>query len=267
MSSRSIITLTTDFGLRDHYVAAMKGVVLTLAPASVLVDISHEVAPHNVSEAGYLLSGIWQYFPTDAIHVAVVDPGVGTGRKAIAVRSRHGTFVAPDNGLLYPLLVAQGAVRPDDGALVDSEGVELDNPAYHRMPVSNTFHGRDIFAPAAAHLAVGINLESLGSPIDRVLDATKHTTRITEGEIRGTVVHIDRFGNAITNISADKLPANATISTGGLTLDGVSANYQIAESSAIVGSSGLLEIAVRNGSAADTLGLRIGDEVVVRGGA
>jgi S-adenosylmethionine hydrolase len=263
MTSRRIITLTTDFGLRDHYVAAMKGVALDISMEANLIDVSHDVEPQNIAQAGFLVASIWAFYPDDAIHVAVVDPGVGTNRKPIAVHAAHGIFIAPDNGLLAPALLAQGALQSSDGLLTHAAGVELINSTYHRTPVSPTFHGRDIFMPVAAHLSTGADFFDLGPMIEHIVCDQVSNVREESGVIRGTVVHIDRFGNAITNISGAVLPPRLSVSVVGATVVGLSLDYQAAEVVAIVGSSGSLEIAVRNGSAAEELGLKVGDEVTV----
>ena len=259
-----MITLTTDFGLSDSYVAVMKGVILGIAPETLIVDVSHDIAPQDVDEAAYVLRTAYRYFPATAIHVAVVDPGVGTQRKAVAILTSHGIFVGPDNGIFCSVLVDQGALDEKSGRLVHGTAVHLTNEEYWRKPVSQTFHGRDIFAPVAAHLARGVPLEALGAGISQ-LHADSSAPASTRGEaIYGRIVHIDRFGNAVSNVPADMLPAACRIEIGGKVLEGLAASYQDARVVALVGSAGLLEVAARNASAAETLGIRRGDPVVVR---
>jgi len=185
-----VITLLTDFGLADHYVAAMKGVILGICPHARLIDISHNITPFSISEGAYTLAQAWKYFPKGAVHLAVVDPGVGSARRAIAAEIEGHRFVAPDNGLLTMVLAS---VR---GAKIR----EISAHRYFREPVSNTFHGRDIFAPVAAHLAKGLALARLGKPLaDPVMGAFAEPTQLANGRWQGTVLSIDRFGNVITN--------------------------------------------------------------------
>jgi S-adenosylmethionine hydrolase len=264
VTGKCIITLTTDFGLRDAYVACMKGVILGIKPDATLVDVSHQVAPQGIDEASYLLESIWPYFPSDTIHLAVVDPGVGTTRKAIAVTAPHGRFVGPDNGLFAAVLRRQGAIDPKSGRLVAATAVELANPRYRLPNPSSTFHGRDIFAPAAAHLAAGVPLSELGPSLSDLLLSPASEPHIADGVIHGRVRHIDRFGNAITDISGDALSGAPRIQAGNAVIEGLSRDFQEREISALVGSTGYLELAVRNGNAAETLHLGPGDEVIVR---
>jgi S-adenosyl-L-methionine hydrolase (adenosine-forming) len=261
-----IITLTTDFGTRDAYVASMKGVILGIVPRALVVDVSHDIPPQNVAEAAYVLAAAYRYFSPDTIHVAVVDPGVGTTRRALAVRSRDGIFVGPDNGILCPSLVAGGALDASTGRLEDCQAVELTNEEYFRRPVSQTFHGRDIFAPVAAHLARGVPLSDLGKPVHELACSLDQPPERTGDVVRGAVIHIDRFGNAVTNLAEDLLPTSPMIEVRGVLVQGLASDYQSSPLSALVGSTGRLEIAVRDGSAAESLGLAVGDEVLVREG-
>jgi S-adenosylmethionine hydrolase len=264
VTSRPIITLTTDFGLSDSYVAVMKGVVLGIAPETVIVDVSHQIAPQDVLEAAYVLRTAYRYFPATAIHVAVVDPGVGTRRKALGVKAPHGLYVGPDNGIFCSVLEEQEALNEETGELVKGTAVDLTNEDYWRKPVSQTFHGRDIFAPVAAHLARGISLDTFGPAVTRLhIDPTIPPV-VRGGAIFGRIVHIDRFGNAVSNVRAEMLPGAFQIEIGGRVIEGLAASYQDARVVAIIGSSGLLEIAARNASAAEGLGLRRGDPLVVR---
>jgi S-adenosylmethionine hydrolase len=253
-----LITLTTDFGTRDAFVGIMKGVILRLNPDAILVDITHDIAPQNIEQAAYVLASAVPYFPSRTIHLVVVDPGVGSTRRAIAAQVGDTFFVAPDNGVLSSVL------RPSSSVTV----VHLTNRAYFLPRVSTTFHGRDIFAPVAAHLSLGIPLAALGTPIDDWVQLPQ--TRATrQGDIiTGRVVYIDRFGNALTNIGEELLHglerARLVVRVGAQTLRGIHTTYadvSPGEVLALVSSTFHVEIAVREGNAAQTLGIRVGDEV------
>lgn len=255
--SRPVITLTTDFGQADGYVAAMKGVILSICPQVELVDITHEVRPQGVQQAAYLLSFAARHFPPGTVHLVVVDPGVGTGRRAIGVHSGRALFVAPDNGVLS-LALAQDPAR---------EAVHLLEPRFRLPEVSATFHGRDIFAPAAAHLACGADLQEMGPSIP-VSDLCLLSISSPEADESGTwqaeILHVDRFGNLITNFLAPESAAPLIITAGGERIPGLSrtfADVEPGELVAYVGSGGYVEIAVREGSAAGRLGLDVGAPV------
>jgi S-adenosylmethionine hydrolase len=257
-----IITLTTDFGLSDGFVGAMKGVILGINPQAIIVDITHDIAPQNIAQGAFLLAHAVQYFPARAIHVVVVDPGVGSARRAIALQIGETIFAAPDNGVLsYALRNTQHATR----------AVHLNKSQYWLPRVSHTFHGRDIFAPVAAHLSLGVPLDALGEPIDDwVRLALPEPTQRADGAIVGAVVHVDRFGNVVTNISEEMLAAmdraRVIVSIAGRTLHGVKETYADAargELIALISSSWHLEIAAREGNGAQELGVRVGDEIVV----
>jgi S-adenosylmethionine hydrolase len=264
VTARRIITLTTDFGLRDAYVAVMKGVILGIAPDIRIVDVSHDIRAQDTTGAAYVLDSAYRYFPPDSIHVAVVDPGVGTARRPVAIHSGHGTFVGPDNGIFSACLTGQQVMDPASGKLDGATAVMLNEERFQLTPVSQTFHGRDIFAPAAAHLACGLPLEELGPRVERLQTGEARPPVVKRGAVYGTIVHVDHFGNAISNLSVDLVPATPVIEVAGRTLKGLATSYQDARVIAIIGSTGLLEIAARNASAAETLGLRPGDPVVVR---
>lgn len=252
-----LITLLTDFGTADGYVAEVKGVLLTDAPGAVLVDASHDVAPQDVDGARLALARYWLRYPPGTVHLAVVDPGVGTERAAVAVASEGRLLVGPDNGVLTPALLRAGA-----------RAVRLSVPARSAA----TFHGRDVFAPAAARLALGAPLDTLGAPADGcVLRRTPEARRLADGGIEGTVITVDRFGNVVTNLVA----SGATAAPGGVVHVGgaavpirrVYADVGPGEAVALAGSNGLLEVAVRDGSAAAVLGVGRGARVVLyRGG-
>ena len=272
MPQQPVITLTTDFGLADPYVASMKGVILSVNPQAVIVDVSHAVRPQRIEQGAFLLEASLPHFPVGSIHVAVVDPGVGTRRRAIALRTPSGTFVGPDNGILSAALPdeirsrageASGRVRLPEG----SSGVALSDPRYHRQPVSDTFHGRDIFAPAAAHLSLGVPLSDLGEPVDEVVALPPfRARREPDGFRRGRIVHIDVFGNLITDVRGEDLASpRLTVEVSGRRIAGLQRAYASGQGlTALVGSSGFLEIALTGGSAAAELGIDVGEPVVVR---
>lgn len=244
-----IITLLTDFGTADGYVGEMKGVLVSGAPGATLVDISHDIAPHDVDLGRLTIARYWRRYPPGTVHLAVVDPGVGSARAALAVASEGRFLVGPDNGLLSPALLAPRA-----------RAVELPVPEN----ASSTFHGRDVFAPAAARLACGADFEGLGQEIsDPVIRRTPEPTRTSSGDLQGEVIAIDRFGNAVTNISA---MYSGTIAVNGmeLPLQRTYAEIGTGQAGAIPGSSGLIEIAVREGRAADRLQLARGTRVLLR---
>ena len=256
-----LITLTTDFGLADSYVAVMKGVILGIAPQTRIVDITHQIAPQNVRQAATVLQAAVPYFPRGTIHVAVVDPGVGSARRALAVRTSHAFFVGPDNGLFSAAL----ANTHTGGVLV----LHLDQPAYWLPTVSRTFHGRDIFSPVAAHLAAGVPFEALGSPIaDPVILAHPLPSRQADGTVSGQIDHADRFGNLISDIPEAWLAGRRwVLSCAGQEIHGVSPSYASAEPGellALISSSGTLEIAVREGSAAARLAAGFGEPILAR---
>ena len=243
------ITLLTDFGTADGYVGEMKGVLLSLAPNVPLVDVTHDVPPHDVEFGRLTLARYWRRFPAGTVHVCIVDPGVGGSRAALAVGSGGHWFVGPDNGLLSPALFA-----------LDAQVVALPVPPN----ASATFHGRDVFAPAAARLATGESLDNLGERFtDPVRRRTPSPYRRNDGVIVGEVLTVDRFGNAITNLMARP---GGVVRAGEMQLM-VSRTYTdaaVGEPVALVGSSGLIEIAVRDGSAAATLGLARGSQVLLQ---
>jgi S-adenosylmethionine hydrolase len=245
-----VITLLTDFGTADGYVGEVKGVLASGAPGVPLVDISHDVAPQDVDGARLALARYWRRFPEGSVHFAVVDPGVGSSRAALAVWSAGRFLVGPDNGLLSPALVVPGALA-----------VSLPVP----IGAAPTFHGRDVFAPAAARLALGEPLESLGAPASSpIVLRTPEPVRLLDGTIRGEIIAIDKFGNCITNVVA---PRGGELSVDGRRVGPVRRSYADAAAGqllAVVGSSGLVEIAQRDGSAAAVLGARRGMPVDLR---
>ena len=246
---RPIITLTTDFGTADGYVGEVKGVLLSHAPDADLVDITHDIPPQDVDRGRLTVARVWRRFPPGTIHLIVVDPGVGTDRAALAVRSDGRFLVGPDNGVLSPALLAAGA-----------RAVELPLP----QRASATFHGRDVFAPAAAALARGESIDALGqiaaSPIVR---RTPEPMRRSDGAIEGEVIVLDRFGNAVTNLIGLR---GGVIEVGARSIAVRRTYSEVApgEPVAVTGSTGFIEIAVRDGNAARALGVGRGDRVVLR---
>jgi S-adenosylmethionine hydrolase len=257
--SRPVITLTTDFGQVDGYVAAMKGVILSICPQAELVDVTHQVRPQGVQQAAYLLSFAARHFSPGTVHLVVVDPGVGTERRAVAVHCGRALYVAPDNGVLS-LALAQDPAR---------EAVHLLEPRFRLPEVSATFHGRDIFAPAAAHLACGADLREMGPPIpvsDLCSLPVSGPEAVESGTWKAVVLHVDRFGNLITNFVAGDPAAPVIITAGEERITGLSQTFADVEPGqlvAYVGSGGYIEIAVREGSAAERLGLDVGAPVSV----
>ncbi|HEX7127860.1 MAG TPA: SAM-dependent chlorinase/fluorinase [Thermodesulfobacteriota bacterium] len=255
--ARTIITFTTDFGLVDGWVAAMKGVVLSLAPDAQLVDVTHAVPPQDVRAGAFVLGTTWSAFPAGTIHVAVVDPGVGTGRRGLALEMQGHRFVGPDNGLFtFPLRMAEAAGAP-------VRAVSLDRPEFHAAEVSATFHGRDVFAPVAGHLAAGRALGELGSAID---PRSLVRLGVQAAGARGEVLHVDRFGNLITSLAPPRTPARVRLPGAGpaaaaLRLVRTFADVPPGEAAALVGSSGLVEIVVNQGHAAQRFAARRGDPV------
>jgi S-adenosylmethionine hydrolase len=257
----AIITLTTDFGLADAYVAAMKGVILTINPEAKIVDICHNIKPQNVSGAAFVLSTAYRYFPRKTIHVVVVDPGVGTERRAIILRTPAADFVAPDNGVLSYVMPDHSEIRPR------REMVAITNQRFWRSPVSATFHGRDIFAPVAAHLSLGASLADFGEKITSLKTLPlPRPQRSKDGSLIGHIIHVDSFGNLITDVRQDDLPrGEVTIEAGGKTISGLSRTYAGGKGLlALIGSGGYLEVALREGSAGAFLNAHSGDEVIIK---
>ena len=271
-----IITLTTDFGLSDAYVAAIKGVILGINPDAKLIDLCHSIQPQNVPQAAFVLSTAYPFFPRKTVHVVVVDPGVGSNRRAIILRTPSADFVAPDNGVLsYVVQEFSAGPAENDNSLQQRElesgveGVAITNPNFWRMPVRPTFHGRDIFAPVAALLSLGFPPVDFGEEISAVtMLPLPHPYQAADGLLVGHILHIDNFGNLITNIKSDNLPqANraVTIEAGSQLIGGLSRTFAEGKGLlALIGSSGYLEIAVKGGSAQALLDARVGDEVRIR---
>jgi len=256
-----LITFTSDFGLKDYYVGAVKGVVHSIAPHARLVDISHDIGPQNIVHGAFVLRQIWEYFPEGSIHLAIVDPGVGTNRRIIVGRYAHRTIVAPDNGLVT--LVHRDF--PVESMIV------AQNKRYFLPVVSATFHGRDIMAPIVAHLANGVHAEDLGCTTDR-LELLSMATRAETvgGKVVGRALYADRFGNVITNIAEDQVvDSSGRHRAASLLVNGkhsvpiarTFSDVGVHEPVALIGSAGMLEIACNRGSAAERFG-PVGDLVV-----
>jgi S-adenosylmethionine hydrolase len=260
--ARPVIALLTDFGTRDHYAGTMKAVVLGLCPDANLVDITHDIPPHDVLTAALELAACYKYFPQGTIFVVVVDPGVGSARRGIAVETSDYRFVAPDNGVLTAVLKEVPAKRI----------VELTERRYARPTVSKTFEGRDRFAPAAGWIAKGVDLSALGRPAGDIQQLAIPVPLINNDALAGEVLRIDRFGNLVTNIDRrlfDKFSqsANIEISAGMHRVPRVVATYAEAsagEVCALFGSTDHLEIAINAGSASEHLGLSRGAPVIIR---
>ncbi len=255
-----ILTLTTDFGIEGPYVAAVKGVVLSRAPGTQIVDVSHRIAPQNILEGAFVLAEVVDAFPAGTVHLAVIDPGVGTDRRLLAVLLADQWFVLPDNGLI------SGVARGRKPAAI----WEISNPGLRRSPVSSTFHGRDILAPAAAHLLLGGDPSELGSALTSFVSHSSFEARRRQDGITGEVVFRDPFGNLITNISlahlADPPRQGWTVKIGETQIKGLSHTYGERPPGtliALIGSGGWLEVAVVNGDAARELAVGPGTTVWV----
>lgn len=258
MTAPSTVTLCSDFGSRDAYVGIMKGVILGIAPGATLVDLSHEIPAQAVTIGALVLRSAVEYFPGGTVHLAVVDPGVGSSRLAVAVVTERCVLVGPDNGLLHPAATALG-IR---------EIRRLANEKFFLPEVSNTFHGRDVFAPVAAHLAAGIAPRELGERVDELQPLHLPVARREPAEIVGEVIYVDHFGNLVTNIRGADLSAfparELSVSIGAVSLPASVSSYSAVEPGeplAIVGSWGQLEVAVRNGSAAEHFSAGVGTVV------
>jgi S-adenosylmethionine hydrolase len=249
----SLITLLTDFGTSDSYVAEVKGLLLAAAPDATLVDVTHSVQPGDVRAAAYLLGRVWHRFPPGTIHLAVVDPGVGTDRAALALATHGHSFVGPDNGM-FSFVLRDAEVQI----------VSLPTPD----GASATFHGRDLFGPAAAALASGVPLARLGDPFARMPVRLAYAEPHYEGKsVVGQVVYVDRFGTLVTNLTPDLVPAYASVEVEGLEVGPLRRTFGDVPTGglvAYVGSGGQVEIAVRDGSASRRLGMGVGGRVRAR---
>lgn len=247
-----IITLLTDFGTSDSYVAEVKGVLLAGCPDATLVDVSHAVAPGSIATAAYLLGRTWRHFPKGTVHFIVVDPGVGTTRRAVAVGRDGHLFVAPDNGVLTPIL----GLGSEVWTIAEPEGA------------SPTFHGRDLFAPAAARLASGATLAEVGALVLEPPVLLASPLPQYEGKrVHGEVLHVDRYGNLVTTFTDKLVPPYAVLEADGQVIGPLRRTFGDVEKGELLaywGSSGYLEVAVRDGSAARRLGIGVGGRVTAR---
>jgi len=251
-----IITLTTDFGTEDSYVGVMKGVILTIRPDATIVDISHQVKPGAILDAAIMIRGVYSFFPKGTVHVVVVDPGVGSERRPVLITAGGHFFVGPDNGTFQPIIEAHP----------ENEIIHLKNDRFFLPKPSSTFHGRDLFAPVAAHLLSGIVPLEMGSPIYDPKHLEIPSVHRQGTSLHGQVVHIDHFGNLITNIHSSEMDSfskteDLVIEVGGLSVRGVKQTYSdVPEGDflALMGSSDFLEIAVNSGRASDRFKLETG---------
>jgi S-adenosylmethionine hydrolase len=252
-----IITLTTDFGESDPYVAMMKGVILSINPDATIIDITHQIPARSIREGGLSIKASYTYFPSGTIHVGVIDPGVGGKRKPIVVLTHNHYFVGPDNGLFSTVIKSHAP----------ADIIHLTEKGYWMNHISPTFHGRDIFAPVAAHLSLGVNPFHMGEPIDHATLLAHDTPQTVNDNLIGEIVRVDHFGNCITNITREHLSpwlasGNFMITVGKLTLRKISTTYEDVPKGrpvALIGSSNLLEIAVHRGRAVDRAG---GDKAI-----
>lgn len=273
-----LIALLTDFGTTDTYVGVMKGVMLGINPDLQFVDLTHAIEPQNIKQAAFTLLNSYRYFPKGTVFLVVVDPGVGSKRRPIALTSDAYIFVAPDNGVLSYVLRELGGVR----------AVELTNSAYRLRETSRTFHGRDIFAPATAHLASGVPLEQFGSPVEKPIMLSEPVCVVENDFITGEVLHIDHFGSLITSIGllqwgearqltltprfGDASPLSfaadrVVVTVGNQAISAIHRTYaevETGEPLALIGSSGYLELSINGGSFVERFGAHIGDPVTVQ---
>ncbi|MDJ0600981.1 MAG: SAM-dependent chlorinase/fluorinase [Crocosphaera sp.] len=258
-SKTKAIALLTDFGLEDGYVGIMKGVIASIHPCIPIIDLTHNIAPQQIWAARFCLMNAYPYFPKDTVFLAVVDPGVGSHRRSVAIECSQGYLVGPDNGLFSGILEQDPAIK----------AVSLTNTDYWRDPdVSFTFHGRDIFAPVAAYLASGVPLEALGDsiPISSLVNFPLASPHITEKKIEGSIQYIDHFGNLITNISSDQVTdKNWSIKIDDKMIESALTYSDVAQGHIIplIGSHGWLEIAINGGNAQEKLKLQWGDKITV----
>ncbi len=272
----SVITLTTDFGLTDAYVAVTKGAVLSVNPDAVIVDITHSIEPQNIVQGAFVLNNAYRYFPKQSIHMAVVDPGVGSECCGVILKTPSALFVAPDNGILSWVINELSLNEDSSGQgtlpftkLLLGEGLEavaITDPRFWRQPVSATFHARDIFAPVAAGLSLGISLYEFGEKLNTLhVFPAQRPSLDQEGSLLGHVIYVDHFGNLITDIRSTDLPKrDVMIEIAGYHIQGLVRYYQEANGlMAILGSNGYLEISIPRGSACAYLGAKVGDEVTV----
>jgi hypothetical protein len=256
-----IITLTTDFGYKDSFVGIMKGIIAGINPEARVIDLSHGVAPQDIMSAALILRHSVGHFPRGSVHVAVVDPGVGSARRPILIEAAGDYFIGPDNGVLSLALAHKKPLRI----------IHLSNADYHRRPVSATFHGRDIFAPVAAHLSLGLDPMELGLSVQDFARIAWPEVQKSPASLQGEIVYIDTFGNLCTNVSEHDLRALAgaklAVILGDVVIHGLAPNYAAGGTGnyvALINSWGLLEIAVYQGNAQRRCDARAGDKILIR---
>jgi S-adenosylmethionine hydrolase len=270
-----IITLTTDFGWGDAYVGAIKGVILTICRDAMISDVSHGVPPQNVGHGAFLINAFYSEYPADTVHLCVVDPGVGSNRRAVALITPMGRFVAPDNGLLTRVIESLLSVNEldicRDGTDVlpvpsGCQAYSLEEPKYWKDAISTTFHGRDLFAPVAAHIATGVNPANLGPKIDSIFALPEIPLSNSLSMIEGEVAYIDSFGNLITNIPKDAIGKSLlVVEVAGREIEGIVTKFADCEGlMVLIGSLGYLEVALRDGNAAAELKAHVGQSIKVR---
>lgn len=257
----SVISLLTDFGTKDHYVASMKGTILSINPQCTLIDITHHVSPHDIREGAFILANAYSFFPKGTIHLSVVDPGVGSPRRPILIETYNYLFVGPDNGLFTFALKREKVKKV----------VVLTNQKFFLSQVSTTFHGRDLFAPVAAYLSLGAKTNEFGHELNSWVELDFEKPKIRRGKLIGEILHIDAFGNLISNINEEKLfhfvkDHSFVNRIGGRAIQGLKKGYWEGnrnEPMAIIGSGGFLEISVREGNAQKRLNVKKGDQVII----
>jgi S-adenosylmethionine hydrolase len=265
MKRKPLITLLSDFGLRDPYVAEMKAVILSICPDASIVDVSHEIDKYDMRMGAYTLARAAPYFPKGTIHVAIVDPSVGTERRPMIVETKRSFYVGPDNGLLMLSAQKEGIVHV----------YEVTNRKYMLKTVSKTFHGRDVFSPAAAHLAKGVQASDFGPEVSNPIVPSFAQLLTLDREIRGEVIHIDGFGNIVTNVTEERLKAmgiregvqlSVTLKDDDVLAKLCSAYGDVPADSplTVIGSDGFLEVAVNRGNAAQTFETKTGDRVILK---
>jgi S-adenosylmethionine hydrolase len=254
-----LITLTSDFGLADSYVAQMKGVILSINPSSMIVDITHDISKFNIQTGAFMLASAAPCFPKGTIHVAVVDPGVGTKRRALIIKTKQGYFIGPDNGLLILAAERQGIIAI----------YELTNPKFMLSEISGTFHGRDVFAPAAAYTEKGVKPSRFGPRVDEPVRPEFVQVKHEKDSILCRVLHVDSFGNIITNLKKADIPSeNLSIKIQDaplkLKLKKTYGETKPKDTMALIGSHGFLEIAINRGNAAEKYKAKMGAEITVK---
>jgi S-adenosylmethionine hydrolase len=258
----SIISLITDFGLKDNFVGVIKAVILGVNPDSQIVDICHEIKPQDILEAAFLLRGSYRYFPRDSLHVVVVDPGVGSRRRKILVKTKNYYFMAPDNGVLSLALKEELPLKI----------IEITNEKYFLKPASNTFHARDIFAPVAGFVSKGIHINQFGRATKSLKELEIPEVKIKSDSLSGEIIYIDRFGNLVSNIGKKQLDnfiknKKFRILIGKKSIERLSRAYSDVaplQPLALMDSFGYLEIALNLGSAKDYFGIDKGDEITIK---